>query len=247
MRRESLALLVVLTLAACQAREAAPPNYRTGVPTPALAPAAAASPAYETAGVVQFRFQVGDELATSVWREPDLATQQRILGDGTISPPLLKALPVVGLSVDDVRERLERGYSEFLKEPKVSVRVVAIHSDRVFVIGEVKNPQAVPLVGPTTLVQAIAQAGGFTEESAEKGAVRVIRADASGRAVATAINVKAVLVGAAGDVALQRGDIVFVPARGVTEWARTVGQALSPISTAIGTAGSAAITYQALK
>lgn len=196
---------------------------------------------------MQFRFQVGDELATSVWREPDLATQQRILGDGTISPPLLKTMPVVGLTVDEVRERLERGYSDFLKEPKVAVKVIAIHSDRVFVIGEVRNPQAVSIAGPTTLVQALAQAGGFNEEAAEKAGVRVIRAAPDGRAVASVHNLKAIFAGVSPDPRLQRGDIVFVPTKGLMEWSRSVTQALAPISSALGAAGSAAITYQVFK
>jgi polysaccharide export outer membrane protein len=196
---------------------------------------------------VQFRFQVGDELAVTVWREPELSTQQRIMADGTISPQLLRTVPVVGLTVDDVRGRLEREYAEFLKEPRVSVRVVAIHSDRVFVVGEVRAPQAVPLTGPTTVVQAISMAGGFVDDAAQKNGVRVIRAAPDGSPQAHLVNVANVLAGFEPDVAVRRGDVIFVPARGVTEWARTVGQALSPLSTALGSAGAAATVYSATR
>jgi polysaccharide export outer membrane protein len=167
--------------------------------------------------------------------------------DGTISPLLLKTVPVVGATVDDVRERLEREYATLLKDPRVSVRVTAIHSDRVFVVGEVREPAAVPLAGPTTVVQAIAMAGGFVDDAAQKNGVRVIRAAPDGSPQAHLVNVGNVLAGLEPDVAVRRGDIVFVPARGVTEWSRTVGQALSPLGSAIGTAGSIATIYTATR
>jgi polysaccharide biosynthesis/export protein len=245
------ALVFAFVLGACAAPRGGP-HYATPAAAPPLpygfAPVAAeaAAPA-PSGGAMQFRFQVGDELAVAVWKEPELSTQQRIMADGTVSPPLLRTIPVVGLSVDDVRVRLEREYAEFLKEPRVSVRVVAIHSDRVFVVGEVKNPQAVPLAGPTTVVQAISMAGGFVEEAAQKNGVRVVRAGPDGRPQAHIVNVANVLGGFEPDVAVRRGDIVVVPTRGVTQWSRTAGQALGPISSIIGTAGGVALIYDVVK
>jgi polysaccharide export outer membrane protein len=202
-------------------------------------PVAGAADPY-TARPITFRFQVGDEVAVHVWKEPDLTTQQRVHPDGSISPMLLGTVPVVGLTPDELRLRLADLYREYLKDPKVSVRVIAIHSDRVFILGEVKNPQAIPLVGPTTVMQGIAQAGGFMEEFAEKRTIRVIRAGPNGAPLIYVLDGQRVLAARGGDLPLQRGDVVYVPARGVTNWARTVGQALSPLSTAIGTAGAAA-------
>jgi hypothetical protein len=60
------------------------------------------------------------------------------------------------------------------------------------------------------------------------------------------VNAAAILAGRASDVPLERGDIVYVPTRGVTNWSRTVGQALSPLASAIATAGGAAALYTAL-
>lgn len=187
---------------------------------------------------VTFRFDVGDEIATGVWTEPELSSSQRLLADGTISPPLLKPQRVVGRTVEEVQAQLTAAYREFLKEPRVSVRVVSIHSDRVFVLGEVRSPQAVSLVGPLTALQSVAAAGGFQEEYAEKSRVLVLRVGPDGRPSPVAVDARAVLSGRQADLPLQRGDIVYVPARGVTEFARTVGQALSPITSAIGSASS---------
>ena len=114
-----------------------------------------------------FRFEVGDEVGIDIWQEADLKSTQRILADGTISPPLLKTTKIVGLTIDEVQERLNVAYAEFLKFPKVAVRVESVYSDRVFVLGEVQDAEAVTLVGPMTALQAIAQAGGFEMEFAE--------------------------------------------------------------------------------
>jgi polysaccharide export outer membrane protein len=242
----------------------APPGYGTTAPVTAVAPASphlAPAPApfvpprvaldpvplARPAAGMAFRFQVGDEIGITVWKEPDLSTQQRVLSDGTISPSLLRVMPVVGLSVDELQSRLQAAYREYLVDPKVGVKVVAIHSDRVFVLGEVRLPQAVALVGPTSLVQAVTQAGGFAEEFADKRRVHLIRRFPDGSPDVQRVDARAVLDGRAPDVPLRRGDVVFVPARGVTEWARTVGQALSPLGTAVGTAGAVTTITQATR
>lgn len=230
----SFAAGVVLVLAACSSGVKARPYYGAG--DGGYAGGAGQPPAQ----AMQFRFDVGDEIAVSVWKEPDLTTQQRILGDGTISPPLLKSTRVVGATIDEVQARLEKAYIEYLKEPKVSVKVVAIHSDRVFVLGEVKNPQAVSLVGPTTVMQAIAMAGGFNEEFASKSTIRVIRKGPDGNPQVIGVDAKQWLAGAQVDFAMRRGDIVYVSPTGTAEWSRSVGQALAPIGSAISTAGGVA-------
>lgn len=243
--RQAALVAAALSVAGCAGSSAT--RYRGGPPAATTtaevtAPAPAAPPAYAAAPAasgrrvvpVQFRFDVGDELATGVWTEPELSSQQRLLVDGTISPPLLKPQRIVGLTVEEVQAKLTLAYKEYLKEPKVSVRVVTIHGDRVFVLGEVRTPQTVSLIGPITVVQSIAAAGGFAEEFAEKTRVQVLRVGPDGQPTPIFVNTKAVLAGREQDLPLQRGDIVYVPAKGVTEFARTVGQALSPITSAIG-------------
>ncbi len=248
MARNALALSLGFALAALSACSAGRggaygPRYGTA-PTPATvpAPATVTAPGGPSVAVrpFTFRFQVGDQMAIAVWKETELTTEQRVQPDGTIAPILLDPMPVVGLTVEEVRARLSKAYLEYLQEPKVSVRVVAIHSDRVFVLGEVRTPQAVPLEGPTSLVQCVALAGGFAEEFASKSAVRLIRRGPNGEPLVSNVNADRILAGQEPDVPLHRGDIVFVPAKGVTEWARFVGQALAPLSTAIGAAGTVA-------
>jgi protein involved in polysaccharide export with SLBB domain len=252
------------------ARTAAPaPVYREPVarvpayrPRPgSAAPAVAPAPAYVPAGAqvgpptgatyapgtFRFAFQVGDEIAVAVWKEKDLDTTQRIQRDGTISPMLLGTVAVAGKTVDEVQRDLEERYREYLREPKVSVRVVTIHSERVFVLGEVKQPAAIPLNGPTMLTQALAQAGGFQQEFADQQRVRIVRTGPDGRPSLITANVSAMLTGTQPIVQVMPGDVVYVPPTGLASWSRGLTQALGPISGIITAAGSVVTSYAAIQ
>ncbi len=69
----------------------------------------------------------------------------------------------------------------FFKNPQVAVAVDAYRSQRVFVVGEVKTPGALPLTGGLTLMEAIARAGSTTEVGERRRGDRPGRAAAQGR------------------------------------------------------------------
>lgn len=221
----------------------------TGVPMTAPATVGVGPPAAATyaPGTFHFAFQVGDELAISVWKEKELESTQRIQRDGTIAPMLLGTVAVAGKTVDEVRAELEQRYTEYLREPKVSVRVVSIHAERVFVLGEVKEPAAIALNGPTTLIQALAQAGGFNQDVANQKAVRIVRTGADGRPSLITANVAAMLTGRTPIVQVMPGDVVYVPPTGLADWSRGLTQALGPVTSILGTAGSIVTSYAAIK
>ena len=83
----------------------------------------------------------------------------------------------------------------------------------IFVFGEVRNPGAlqVRMSKRTTLLQAIAQAGGPTEGAA-RGSVTIKRKDRkTGKEVKMKVNLKDVINGKRPDIELREGDVVFVP------------------------------------
>jgi polysaccharide export outer membrane protein len=198
-------------------------------------------------GQFKFAFQVGDEISIAIWKEKDLDTTQRIQRDGTISPMLLGTVVVAGKTVDEVRGDLEKRYTEYLREPKVSARVVSIHSERVFVLGEVKEPSAIALNGPTTLTQALAQAGGFEQEFADQQRIRIIRTGPDGRPSLITANVSAMLTGTQPIVQVMPGDVVYVPPTGLASWSRGLEQALGPATGIISAAGSVVTSWAAIK
>ena len=138
-------------------------------------------------------------------------------------------------------------YKKYLKDPRISVRVVNVHSSRIFVLGEVTDPAAVVAVGRTTLLQAIAQAGGFSMENADRERIRIVRPTAGGTARVMTVNAAQILAGRQRDVGLMPGDVVFVPPTGLTNWSRRLTQLFGPIGTMLGSVGSVAATVVAIE
>lgn len=83
---------------------------------------------------------------------------------------------------------------------------------QIYVIGQVRNPGALQIRKSSipTLLQAIAQAGGFSER-ASKGSVIVKRKDETGREVQLKFDVNDIIKGKKKDVQLQENDVVIVP------------------------------------
>jgi polysaccharide export outer membrane protein len=106
-----------------------------------------------------------------------------------------------------VTEKLRK----FLTEPQVTVIVTQINSQRVFVIGEVLRAGAFPLVPGTTVLQALANAGGFTTFANVKK-IHVMRL-VNGKPTELPFNYREVLKGDNPDqnIKLEPGDTVVVP------------------------------------
>jgi polysaccharide export outer membrane protein len=83
----------------------------------------------------------------------------------------------------------------------------------VFVFGEVRNPGAlqVKMSKHTTLLQAIAQAGGFADGAARGGVTIKRRDQKTGKEIKMKVNIKDVIKGNRPDIELFEGDVVFVP------------------------------------
>jgi polysaccharide export outer membrane protein len=98
----------------------------------------------------------------------------RLDASGGIDLPLIGRVEGAGLTVDELRGRIRERLDEYVRDPQVSVEIVAFHSQSVSVMGAVKNPGVFYLEGPTTLVTAISLAGGVSSDGAD--AVEVSRA-----------------------------------------------------------------------
>jgi len=105
-----------------------------------------------------------DVLRILVWREPDLSGQYLVRPDGMITLPLLKQdIQASGLTPKRLEEQITKAYEEFVTKPSVTVSVASVNSKKYFIIGGVNRPGQYPLVVPTTVLQAIAIAGGLRE------------------------------------------------------------------------------------
>jgi len=157
-----------------------------------------------------------DVLEVTVWRNQELSRQVVIRPDGLISLPLIGDVKASGLTTNQLAERIAKLLKEFKENPAVSVTVKEINSYFVYVLGEVGKPAKYQLKSYTTVLQAIAMAGGFTV-FASKNKIQVVRNMSNGdlqpHEVRIPINYKELISGSSevGNIFLKSGDIVVVP------------------------------------
>ena len=141
--------------------------------------AAPANPAEEPiAGELQVEvrelpsgYAIGEQdlLEISVFEVDQLSRTVRVAEDGTITLPLLGRLPVGGMTRVELEMEIARRLQEgFVRDPQVTVFIREFQSRRVTVTGAVKNPGSYEMLGPQTLVEMIAEAGGLTDKGAEE-------------------------------------------------------------------------------
>jgi polysaccharide export outer membrane protein len=124
-------------------------------PPQPLASPAAISPDYKVGA--------GDVLELEVFGNEDLSRTPTVQSDGTITLPLLGEVPVAGLSVPEIKQKLTSLLAkDFLVNPQVEVRVKEYQSQSVTVMGEVNTPGRKPLRGRTRLIDVLVESGGFT-------------------------------------------------------------------------------------
>ncbi len=151
-----------------------------------------------------------DTLHISVWKEPDLTETVPVRSDGKISMPLLNDVQAAGLTATQLADSVTTKLKKYLDDPRVTVVVTGMNSQRVYVMGEVNHSGAMPLTPDMTVLQALASAG-FTQFANTKG-IYVLRNE-NGKQVKLPFNYKQVIKGEAmnQNIVLKPGDTIVVP------------------------------------
>ena len=140
-------------------------------------PAAAPISRY-TATSYRYRLAPGDQLLMSVFKIEGYEAKVEVLSDGTINLPRLGTVLVWGLTLEEARQKITKGYGQILRRPIVYLDLARQRPIRVTVTGEVERPGIYTLQvnaskadidqglgsggGWPTLVDVIARAGGIT-------------------------------------------------------------------------------------
>lgn len=155
---------------------------------------------------------VDDTFDVRVYGEGDLSGTYRVATDGTIDFPLAGRIPVVGLRIGQIQERLtERLKNGYLKDPQITVLMKEWNSRKISVLGQVQRPGSVAYHPHMTIVDAIAGAGGFTGIAA-KNAVS-LRREAGGKVESHIYRVADITEGRSNNVLVLPGDVLVVEER----------------------------------
>jgi polysaccharide biosynthesis/export protein len=187
-----------------------------GQPTPASRPPATGPQAPPVTGpqvALPPDYVIGPEDVVGVlfWREPEMTVDVTVRPDGMITLPLLGDVAVTGMKPDALAVRLQQAAGKFLTDPNATVVIRQVNSRKVYVTGEVRTPKDYPLIGPRTVLQMIAMAGGLTEY-ADGAKITILRKE-KGVARTLKFNYKDVAKGKhlEQNIELQPGDTILVP------------------------------------
>jgi polysaccharide export outer membrane protein len=161
---------------------------------------------------VQGDYVIGpqDKLRIRVFEVKDLSfDEEEVDANGQIQLPLIGKVTAAGKTAMQLQDELaQRLGDKYLQSPQVSVSIAESASQKVTVEGEVKSPGVFQLKGKTTLMQAIAMAGG-PSDVANLHKVAIIR-ESEGTRRAAVCDFQAIRDGKAGDPIIQGNDVVVV-------------------------------------
>ncbi|HEU4370462.1 MAG TPA: polysaccharide biosynthesis/export family protein [Methylomirabilota bacterium] len=200
----SVALVAGLALPAAAGAQVRAPVKPPAAAGPAIVPVAAVPTASD--------YVIGPEdmLQISVWKNESLSRQLPVRPDGKVSMPLLHDIQAAGLTPMQLRDKIAAALAEFMPNPEVSVTVLEVRSYRVSVLGEVQRPGVLQLRAPTTVLEAIALAGGF-RDFASPSKIVIFRKNGNGTEKLRFNYNRAVGAATEENLPLLSGDVVVVP------------------------------------
>ncbi len=191
--------LVLPTAAVAADNEAAVPAATTTAADAALAEA-----------IDDYHIGPSDLLEISVFQVPELSRTVRVNARGGLTLPLIGQIQAGGLTGQQLEALIAQKLQEtYLQDPQVSVFIKEFVSQRVTVSGSVNKAGVFPISGKTTLMQAIAMAGGV-EKYGDENDIKVFREGPNGSREVLNFDLEPIRKGEAEDPVLHTSDVVVV-------------------------------------
>ena len=229
----------MLCLGVCLALPAA---AKTAPPAPVVVQTVPDSLNADWSKVPEYRLVPGDvlvlnygpnELTTTGFLEREIIVRP----DGRISVFPVGDVVAAGRTPRELEAALVDMLSVTLREPRVTIEVAKIAGNQVHVLGRVVRPGSYPAEPFVTATQAIAAAGGFSDDAARNSVVVFHRAGAREVSVQVLPLDRMVKQGSlAADKPLSRFDIVYVPRSTIGNYNTFVQQVIGPTGTVLSTA-----------
>jgi len=158
-------------------------------------------------------YQVGPEdvLAISVWKEDSLKQEVLVRPDGGLSFPLIGEVQAAGKTAGQLQQEITERLNKFIPDPVVSVSVLKVVGNKIYVIGKVNRPGEYPCGRYVDVLQALSMAGGLTPFASQND-IKVLRKE-NGKDTVLPFHYSQVEKGQdlEQNVTLKSGDVVVVP------------------------------------
>ena len=158
-----------------------------------------------------YRLHAGDTINVSVWKEEELQQTIVVRPDGKFSFPLAGEIVAAGRSAAEVKGEVEAKLKIYIPEPVVSVSVQQVGGNRIYVVGQVRQPGSLVMNPQLNVLQALAMAEGGTP-FAKLDDIIVIR-NSGGQQQIFGFRYSQVTEGRnlSQNINLESGDVVVVP------------------------------------
>lgn len=204
-----VALVLLVMLSAC-ASTTEVKNAERNVALPAP-DSSSSSKSYED--LAEYRLGAQDLLQITVLGVPDLDREVRVNSNGQISLPLIGGVLAGGKTIPELEDEIaDKLVQTYLQNPQVSVFIKEYTSQRVTMDGALNNPGIYSLTGTTTLLQAVALAGGL-DPLAQRDGVIIFR-QVDGKKMAAVFDLTKITGGVVDDPQVFGDDIIVVARSG---------------------------------
>lgn len=173
-----------------------------------------APPATRTAELGDNNYVIGNDdlLAINVWKEPDITRSSQVRSDGKISLPLMGEIQAAGLTPQQLEKDITLRLQQYIAKPKVTVMVEQINSKKYNIVGQVARPGTYSLAQISTVMDAIAAAGGLRDFAKQKD-IYILRESPGGGKSRISFNYKDFIKGTnpGQNIQLEPHDTIVVP------------------------------------
>jgi len=158
-----------------------------------------------------YRIGPEDVLEISVWKEEGLKKEVLVRPDGGVVFPLAGEMQAAGKTVQQLQQEITSRLEKFMADPVVSVAIIKIAGNKIYVIGRVNKPGEYVTGRYVDVLQGLTMAGGLTPFAAEND-IKVMRKE-NGKDVVFPFHYSEVKKGVnlEQNILLKGGDVVVVP------------------------------------
>jgi polysaccharide export outer membrane protein len=217
MKANHAIMVAAVLVAICGSMPGQAPAKADATPGPAPGGSPASLPVSDTPSTIKpndsgYVIGNGDLLSINVWKEAEVSRSLPVRSDGKISLPLVGEVQATGRTPLQLEEEISKKLRDFITDPEITVMVQQINSEKYNILGQVAKPGSYSLALTTSVLDAIATAGGFRDFAKKKG-IYILRRSATGGETRIPFNYQDVIKGKRPeqDIRLLPNDTVVVP------------------------------------
>jgi polysaccharide export outer membrane protein len=178
---------------------------------------------------LEYTISIGDTLYITVWQE-DLSAEVIVRPDGMISFPLVGDVRAGGLVISQLNAELTKRLQDYIKYPQVTVLLRKFGGKNVVILGQVGFPGVYATTGKVTVLEAVALAGGFTQDAVLSSVIIIRGGLANPKGVRVNLNRAILKADMSQNLVLDPQDIIYVPKNFIANVNYVVNQIIGPLS-----------------